>query len=294
MSDDAGKQITKNCHYISRFLTRPWEFDDRRGKGQLCYYDFDTDRFENRFAKTLFAETGLNSPTVETWLTEVLESPLGRIRSRLADGDPRALDDWPFFRAAMLMLWLQGLRSNSVAELGDRRALDDIAAMPIEHLDLMVNRIQGDYRLCLVFTTWTANQFSPLSVPSAGTFTVSVRDEGCASGFSLGVGLTVDPTCALVAIPVEQRGKIDDSLLGSSLANYSVGTSSSRRVVLHPNVRQEVPKGKLRTDLKELRAINDSLLADIQEVRGLIVTGFEAAGISTERDRIGRVIPPKP
>ena len=194
-----------------------------------------------------------------------------------------------------LMLWLQGLRSNSVAETGDRRALDDIAAMPIEHLDMMVSRIQGDYRLCLVFTTWTANQFYPLSVPSAGTFTVSVRDEGCASGFSLGVGLTVDPTCALVAIPVEQRGKIDDSLLGSSLANYSVGTSSSQRVVLHPNVRQEVPEGKLRTDLKELRGINDNcLLADIHEVRRLIVSGFEAAGISTERDRIGRVIPPRP
>ena len=74
MSEATTKQITKNCHYISRFITKPWEFEDRRGKGQLCYYDFDTDTFESRFAKTLFAETDLNSSVVETWLTEVLES----------------------------------------------------------------------------------------------------------------------------------------------------------------------------------------------------------------------------
>lgn len=31
MSEETRKQITKNCHFISRFLTAPWEFDDQRG-----------------------------------------------------------------------------------------------------------------------------------------------------------------------------------------------------------------------------------------------------------------------
>jgi len=77
-------QITKNCHYISRFLTRPWEF----GQRQLRYYDFDDDRFSRRSSETLLSQNNLNSPAVETWLRDVLETPLGSARPRLAAGDP--------------------------------------------------------------------------------------------------------------------------------------------------------------------------------------------------------------
>lgn len=70
----ANDQVTKNCHYISRFLTRPWEDDQR----QLHFYDFDTGTFGVKSSKNLFAESQLNSPTVETWLRDVLETPLGK------------------------------------------------------------------------------------------------------------------------------------------------------------------------------------------------------------------------
>ena len=166
--------------------------------------------------------------------------------------------------------------------------------MPSEHVDVMVSRIQRDYKLCLVFTLWTSDHFYPLSVPSAGTFIVSLRDTGCASGFSLGVGLPLEPTCALVAIPVEERGKIDTSLLGPSLANNSVGISASKRVVLHPSVRSTFSEGKLRDDLKELRESNDTITSGIHEVRQKIVEGFALAGLTATRDRIGRVVPPMP
>ena len=65
------KQITKNCHFVSRFLTKPWELRDRR----LHYYDFDRDVFDESPSKTLFAEEEINTQPVEDWL---------RIRNRNA------------------------------------------------------------------------------------------------------------------------------------------------------------------------------------------------------------------
>jgi hypothetical protein len=79
MSEETRKQITKNCHFISRFLTAPWEFDDQRGQRQLHYYDFDTDNFEQYSSKNLFAERDLNSPRVETWLKRSSRLHLARL-----------------------------------------------------------------------------------------------------------------------------------------------------------------------------------------------------------------------
>ena len=145
MGDGAASQITKNCHYVSRFLTKPWEFEDRR----LWYYDFDSGTFDRASSRSLFAEDEINSPEVETWLGEILEAPLSRARPQLIKADPRALDDWQFFRAAVLMLWLQGFRASSVEELEDRRHLDEIARLPIPHLDTMVQMIGRDFTMRL-------------------------------------------------------------------------------------------------------------------------------------------------
>jgi len=251
------------------------------------------DTFERASSKSLFAEDEINAPVVETWLKETLETPLAHVRPRLVAADPRALEEPRFFRAAVLMLWLQGFRSSSVGETEDRRRLEDLAQMPIEHLDAMVQMIGRDYTLRLVFTVWQNRQFFPLSVPSEGTFLVKVNDPGCASGFSLGVGLPLDPRCALVALPVEERGTLDLSLLRPSLANYSVGISPSRRVVLHPQVRQSIPEDQLRRDLHELRENNDVLTKSIHDIRNLIAKGFAMAGIVVARDRVGRIIQPR-
>jgi hypothetical protein len=165
--------------------------------------------------------------------------------------------------------------------------------MPVDQLDYMVSMIQRDYNLHLVVGVTKGTGFYPLSVPSEGTFIVSVRDHGCMSGFSLGVGLPLAPRCALVAIPVENKGAIDLSLLPSSLANYSVGISPSRRVVLHPGVRQSIPEDQLRNDLKELRQTNDVLWSSIRDPRQKMTEGFGLVGIVPPKDRIGRIVPPE-
>lgn len=72
------QQVTKNCHYISRFLTKPWEFGER----QLRYYDFDEDKFDTKSSRSLFAEDGLNAQQVESWLSDGPSSRSGAPVSR--------------------------------------------------------------------------------------------------------------------------------------------------------------------------------------------------------------------
>ena len=38
---------------------------------------------------------------------------------------------------------------------------------------------------------------------------MTVRDQGCMSGYSLTIGLPLNPRCALIAIPVENQGTVD-------------------------------------------------------------------------------------
>src|SRR5688572_15233923 len=98
------EQVTHNCHYVSRLLTKPWE----GAKRFLRYYDFDTDKFELHSSRSLFAANDINSPNVERWLHRFVENPLGRIRCRIAHGDLEPLEkDWRCYRAAVLVVLLQ-------------------------------------------------------------------------------------------------------------------------------------------------------------------------------------------
>ncbi len=290
MSEEPVGQITTNCHYISRFLTRPWETED--GQRQLHYFDFDTQTFGKRSSRSLFAKDEINSQAVEEWLNDFVENPLGRVRDKLASGDPKALNDWPFFRAAVLMLWLQGVRSKSVEDRDLRRDLTDLASKPESHIDILVNMIRSDYDLQLVFTTsMPGDNWAPLSVPSTGVFPFALPDAGNMSHYTIAMGMPVDPTCALVATPIEKHGKLDLSLLPKQLANLSVGTKPARRVVLYPPVVASISEDQLRRDFHELRERNEMLVTSAEKIRELVLKMMDVVGIQPGMDRAGRIAP---
>src|SRR4029079_6891310 len=99
-----------NCHYVSESFTKPWEI----GKtGDLYFYDFSTRRVDSRPAKDLFARRGLNTRAVENWLSDKIETPLGRFRKRLRKEKglvPTQIDDLAVYRALLMLLPLQVTR----------------------------------------------------------------------------------------------------------------------------------------------------------------------------------------
>lgn len=281
-------QVTKTCHYITRSLTRPWEGDQRR----LHFFDFDTGDFSYAPSATMFAENEINSQGVETWLDKTIENPLGACRKRLAAADPGALTDWKFYRAAALMLWLQGLRVRSISDQDARTALENLAKAPIEEIDQLVASIREEYDLCLVTTVADGEKIAPLYVPFSGTFQITFPDKGCLSGHAIGLGLPVDIHCALLVTPVQRHGAADTSRVPSSISNCSVGTSLARRVVVPPAVFDAYSEETLRTKLLDLRRGNDSLVSAVHEKQELVVEMFATTGLTVSRDGAGRVLPP--
>jgi hypothetical protein len=282
------EQVTHNCHYVSRFLTTPWE----EGQRLLRFYDFDEDAFHLRSSRTLLTGEDINSPTVETWLQRFIEDPIGNIRARLARGEVEQLENnWACFRAAMLILWLQGVRMRTLDDHDARRHLDALAALSEPAINGLVTEMMRSYNLRLYQTLWNGSSFAPLCVPSSGMYRFTFPDTGCQSGHSIGVGIPIDLHCALVATPAENHGQLDLSRIPGSLANCSVGTSEARRVVIMPLLYQQQGEDSLRTILKELRATNDFLITAVVENRSLVVDMYAESGIEVGRDGAGRIPP---
>lgn len=277
-------QVTKNCHFISRFLTKPWELQNR----QLWYYDFELDEFRTRSSRSLFAADEINTQRVEDWLKRLIEDPLANVRPKLAAGDASALDDWRFFRAAALMVWMQGGRSKSVRDEDTRRRLDELASQDDAYIDQLVALIQQDYSLQVVFTVADGQLFAPLFFPSTGIFPIVFKDGACISGNSFGLGVPLDVHCSLVATPTDE-GTQDLSRLPSSIANYSVGPDRATRVVIAPGVQTSGSEEDLRQNLKFLRKLGSELVANASEARSVVLNAFDVTGLRPEEDGAGRL-----
>jgi len=272
-------QVTKNCHYISKTLTRPWEADQRR----LRFYDFDTGRFATGFAASLFAEDGLNPQYVETWLDRTIEGPLSICRRKLAAGETNALEEWPFYRAATLMLWLQGTRVKSIGDHDARRSLEDLASRTIDETDQLVVAMSEEYDLALATTVGKDGMLAPLFFPSSGIFPITYPDSGCVSGYTVALGLPLDMWSALVALPRDQGGNRDVSRIPGSMSNLSVGVANARRVVVPPLLMEQQLEEDVARILRELRNASCSLLALVKDAKRLVEDAFDEVGIEPPR-----------
>lgn len=275
------KQVPRNCHCVSRFLTKPWE----EGQRFLRYYDFDTNQFERRSSRSLFAAEDVNSPGVEGWLQRMVEDPLGKIRDRVVRGERDPLEqDWSRFRAALLLILLQGGRIATIADHDARRRLDVIAAMPERELDGLVREAMRRFDLRLVHTVPSAERagYAPLYVPSTGLFPVVVP-ELVFLGSPFGFGIPIALTCALVVTPVEWPDKLELHQTRTILSTLSIGTSTARRVVVMPGMYEQKGEATLRELLLQARRDNERLVSVVEKMRRSVVSAFAEA-----ESRVGR------
>lgn len=274
-------QVTRNCHYISKSLTRPWEADQRR----LLFYDFDTGRFATGYAASLFAADGLNPQHVETWLDRTIEGPLSVCRRKLEAGETDALEEWTFYRAATLMLWLQGTRVRSIGDQDARRDLESLANRPIEETDQLAIAMRQEYDLSLVI----GPAREPLLFPSSGLFPITYPDTGCISGNSVALGLPLSTSSALIALPRDQAGVRDVSRIPALISMLSIGVTNARKVVIPPSVLAEHDEAQLARTLVEMREASSRLLAMVNDARHIVDDAFGEVGLIPPRDSTGRI-----
>ena len=169
--------MANNDHYISRFLTRPWERSRNR---HLRFFDFDAQCFDTKRTEKLFRARGLNTAETEQFFSTQIEDPCARFQERLASVDSYAaaqivFDDAPV-TALSGLFWYQAQRLED-ARLkrggGGAGRLDDLAAKGADWLQGMASAIWEDFHPTLLLTAADEHVFFPecAYVPKAAAST---------------------------------------------------------------------------------------------------------------------------
>jgi len=219
-----------NCHFVSRFLTKPWEF----GQRQLWYYDFDRKQIDNKSSKSLFAQTGRNTGEIEKRLNELIETPISNaIASLVPSGaiDKVEIGEWSLFRALSLLLLLQFSRASDKesprSRLGEALSWDDTT------LDQLVRICQQKHTIVGL----PGDPRAPLCYPSHGLFAMPIRRQS--GSYTRIYAIPLTEHFAVASVP--RDANMDDTFhtitchQGGFVSNSSVGTTASR-VVIHPSV----------------------------------------------------------
>lgn len=219
-----------NCHFVSRFLTKPWEF----GQRQLWYYDFGRKEIEKKSSKTLFAQVGRNTAGIEKRLNELIETPIANALTTLVPSgsvDNVEINEPRLFRALNLLLLLQCSRASDKkahrAKLGQALSWDETT------LDQLVRARQRTHMIVGL----RGHPHAPFFCPSHGFFAMPIRLQSRALTPINAIPLT---ECFAVA-EVPRDVNMDDTFQTITRAQRgfvsgcSVGTTASR-IIIHPSV----------------------------------------------------------
>ena len=219
-----------NCHFVSRFLTKPWEF----GQRQLWYYDFDRKQIENKSSKTLFAQAGMNTAEIEKRLNELIETPISNAIATLVPSgaiDNVEIHQWPLFRALNLLLLLQCSRASE--KESHRSKLEQTLSWDDATLDQLVHACQ----LAHMIVGLRGHPRAPFLYPSHGFFAMPIQQPS--GSYTAIYAIPLTEYFAIAKVPRDVN--MDDTFQtitcgqGGYVSSSSVGTTASR-VIIHPSV----------------------------------------------------------
>jgi len=218
-----------NCHFVSRFLTKPWEF----GQRQLWYYDFDRKQIEQKSSKSLFAQVGRNTAEIETCLNELIETPISNAITTLVPSgaiDNVEIREWRLFRALNLLLLLQWSRASE--KESHRSRLGQALSWDEATLDQLVLACQQTH----IVVGLCGDPRAPLCYPSHGLFALPIRKQSGSYTAIYAIPLTEYYAVARVPRDVNMDDVFQTiTCQGGYLSNSSVGTTASK-VIIHPSV----------------------------------------------------------
>jgi len=262
-----------NCHFVSRFLTTPWEFGER----QLHFYDVKTRMFGQRSSKNLFAVAGLNSDEIEARINRLVETPLARAivdLARSSGPDGYSISDWSIYRALALLFHFQVARA-AVLSRGEGD-LATLCSWPDEQIDQLAWASHQRYR----FITVRAHRGSPFFYPSKGYFVIPLAFASALMPGAIAIPLTENWAVASVPteIDTEQLTQLLSYAGGGLASNASVGTNSEL-LVIHPSVMACTKEDEIRQHIEEMQANNLTLLQELVDFNRNATLAFAEAGL---------------
>jgi hypothetical protein len=227
-----------NDHYISRFLTQPWEV----GQRVLHFYDFAKRDFGRISSESLFAKQGLHTKETDLFMNKFVEKPVSDyVKSLLLmKKEPDQPD--PHTARALIAFWtLQSLRvrdAKSPGALGF--TLDQFLAGGESILNVVTQHLLKEQELVVVRT----NQ--RLFFTETGTFPIPIRR----GPMLIAVPLTPNHFLALAdrSSPGWKEGLQEVLERIPIITSLSIGVGHKvHRVVLLPEAIPKDREARLRT-----------------------------------------------
>lgn len=274
---------TVNAHFVSRFLTKPWEFGDRR----LRYVDLRDRSVKVQSSRSLFAIEGGMESELEDGFNQRIEQPVVEWRERLLAGklSPKKIEDWKLFRALHLLLRLQPARRRRIVD-SDIRSGTELLLESESVLDALVARWDQEYSVAWI----CAKPEEPLFVPDTGEVAFWVPDEGCATGWTLAFGIPVHPRImlAIVSKSVDEHGLA--FLRDQNLQACSVGFAPDLRRVVVPADGEPQGGADLPTIVEDARARNQLIVESVIALRAKVTEAWTSLGFKVADRKPGNPV----
>lgn len=238
---------TKNCHYVARSLTKPWEHERPHRNRELRYYCFKTDRIDFDSSKKLLAKHKLLTPEEEKRFSELIEMPLGNFKDKHLKSS--FIDDYNIFRALFLYFMFQVERFNLVVEReGNGWNLSELLNMPDEQL----NTISEDMRKKFKIVAMNTIEGHLLFFPEVGYYTFPIL----CSETQYPVRALALPLYSTLCLCLVPHGPTEDDLQASRnvMMQFSVGLNDNYNICLIPNELKDNDEKFIIDTIKDYRA----------------------------------------
>jgi hypothetical protein len=274
MGNQPGLVSTTNCHFLSRFLTVPWEFGER----QLHYVDIEKRSLGHHSSRNLFAIHGLNAKETEERLNALVETPVARFRRMSAGRSPPEEIPWDVYRALFLIVLLQIPRVVEALVGKSGLSLDDVFRHTDAELDSLVHHYKDSSQL-LVLTTPNDTLF----YPSSGGFFLPVKHEDSPSPLDYCFCIPLD--LKLVALTAPRTSDLDYWFQFTARSGWFSWRSAAidglaTKVVVAPQVvEQAQDEAQLVEHVLDCQRLNREILQGIGDANESLKKAMRIAGL---------------
>ena len=280
-----------NCHYVSRFLTRPWEDE----KQFLHVYDFETDQITKARSKFLFSEKGLIEPRHEERISKLIESPLSLFKQKFkfevhfepSESESRAL----YLYASVQITRMKKLYQRRPNKYWDNKkgyvTLEMLLEAPEDHIKRLTTRLQSTYDLVIT----DLPQGSAMFFPITGLFCVPVQLQEGYFLWAEVIPLSLTRAAIFIhkqtALPcLENTRRV---LMGFSISTDGV----VNKCLIPPEAMKHNKQEDIKKAIKSYRIEGGTLVSQLNELN-LATFNIISRGFKTQAHKRGIDITPTP
>ncbi len=272
------KNTPTNNHYVSRFLTKSWEFQDGT-KRMLWFYDFKTKKINKASSKKLFAVENVFDGQIEDLFNKYIETPLAKFIGSLSGNESLEIKDWAIQRALHLVFLAQTQRFSEAKSVGAERGLTNMLTKGELFLD-------GAASINMQESMLVRLHLPPpriLFYPEIGAFPIALPDTECPTRWAFAFGIPITPQFALLMVP---KSVDQEAFKSQPIWHYSVGLDNhAQRIIIPPFIVEDNSHQVIADEIESARKVSRELFSLVIQARQVTTEMYAFMGLHLEEVR---------